>query len=195
MFSGIATMSRELVMGTLYHYNFIQIAGGLNHPEKGKMVDMSEAVAKVSGVTDAYLKLYPVDGYGNEDILMAVMNIEKPDAILHFTDPRYWGWLYQIERKIREKTPLTYYSIWDDLPLPMWNRPFYESCDGLFAISKQTHNIHKWVLRPENCRTIDGTFDKEGNEILDDFKLTEIELNTKDIIKSLENHADSLENE
>jgi hypothetical protein len=30
---------------------------------------------------------------------------------------------------------------------PMWNRPFYQSCDALLSISKQTLNINKLVLR------------------------------------------------
>jgi glycosyltransferase involved in cell wall biosynthesis len=37
--------------------------------------------------------------------------------------------------------PIFYYNIWDDLPYPMWNEPFYESCDLIMNISKQTHNI------------------------------------------------------
>ena len=28
---------------------------------------------------------------------------EKPDAIIHFTDPRYWIWLYQMENEIRQQ--------------------------------------------------------------------------------------------
>ncbi len=79
------------------------------------------------------------------------------------TDPRFWIWLYQIEREIRQQCPIAYLNIWDDLPYPMYNRAFYESCDLLLAISKQTMNINKWVLGPENCQTIDGKgFDKDG---------------------------------
>lgn len=165
MFSGIACQSRELVLNTIHHYDWAQIAGAINHYEKGKIIDMSAAANEYTKLQDAYLKLYPVDGYGNEDVLMAVMNIEKPDAILHFTDPRFWGWLYQLEKKIRQKIPLTYLNIWDDIPYPMWNRPFYESCDTLFSISKQTMNINKWVLRPENCLTVDGEFNTDGKLI------------------------------
>jgi hypothetical protein len=84
---------------------------------------------------------------------------------MHFTDPRFWGWLYNIEHQIRSKIPLTYLDIWDDLPYPMWNKPFYKSCDALFAISKQTDNINKWVLGPENCTSIYGDFDNNGNII------------------------------
>jgi hypothetical protein len=43
-----------------------------------------------------------------------------------------------------------YYTIWDDTPYPRWNRPFYESCDLLMCISKQTHNIVKQVLKGKN---------------------------------------------
>jgi hypothetical protein len=165
MHSGVATMSRELVLGTLHHYDWVQIAGAIKHPEQGKIVDMKEACDKLNGRNDNYLKLYPVDGYGDEEILYQIMALEKPDAIMHFTDPRFWGWLYNIEHQIRSKIPLTYLDIWDDLPYPMWNKPFYKSCDALFAISKQTDNINKWVLGPENCTSIYGDFDKEGNII------------------------------
>ena len=40
-----------------------------------------------------------------------------------------------------------YYNIWDDLPYPHWNEPFYESCDLLMNISRQTNNIVKNVLQ------------------------------------------------
>lgn len=165
MHSGVATMSRELVLGTLHHYDWVQIAGAIKHPEAGKVVDMKDACDKLNNRPDNYLRLYPVDGYGDEDGLYQIIALEKPDAILHFTDPRFWGWLYNIEHQIRSKIPLTYLDIWDDLPYPMWNKPFYKSCDALFAISKQTDNINKWVLGPENCTSIYGDFDNNGNII------------------------------
>ena len=65
----------------------------------------------------------------------------QPDAILHFTDPRYWRWLYEIEAEIRENIPILFYHIWDDLPDPKYNRDYYESCDWLGCISRQTYGI------------------------------------------------------
>jgi len=165
MHSGVSTMSRELIMGTIHHYDWVQIAGAVNHPDQGKIINASEEIQKSTNVKDASLVLYPVSGYGSEDFLYAVMARENPDAIMHFTDPRYWAWLYAIEREIRNKIPLTYLNIWDDLPYPMWNKPFYESCDTLFSISKQTYNINKWVLGPNNCTTIYGDLDNNGNII------------------------------
>ncbi len=165
MHSGIATISRELVLGTVHHYDWIQLAGAIKHPEAGKAIDLSQATNQLLKTENCYVRLYPVDGYGNEQSLFSVMAQEKPDALLHFTDPRFWGWLYAIEYQIRRKIPLTYLNIWDDLPYPMWNKACYESCDALFSISKQTYNINKWVLGPEKCFTIDGEFDKNGNLI------------------------------
>jgi len=41
---------------------------------------------------------------------------------------------------------MIYLNIWDDLPAPIYNKPYYESCDTLLAISKQTANINRLVL-------------------------------------------------
>jgi hypothetical protein len=165
MNSGIATMSRELVLSTVHKYNWVQLAGAINHPEKGKVFDLSQSTNEMKKMKDAYVKVYPVDGYGNEQALFQVIAMEQPKAILHFTDPRFWGWLYALEKQIRDAIPICYYNIWDDCPYPMYNRPFYESCDALFSISKQTYNINKWVLGPENCCAVNGIFDKDGNLI------------------------------
>jgi glycosyltransferase involved in cell wall biosynthesis len=89
--------------------------------------------------------------------LFAIINQEQPDAILHFTDPRYWTWLYAIEHEIKTtfNIPITYYSIWDDLPYPMWNAPFYASCDMIMGISKQSDNIHREVLKQNGFDVLD----------------------------------------
>ena len=54
------------------------------------------------------------------------MKIEKPDAILHYTDPRFWIWLYKMEAEIRRDIPIFYYNIWDDLPDPQYNELYYK---------------------------------------------------------------------
>ena len=90
--SGVGTMSKKLVLGTLDKYDWVQIGGAVKHPEAGKIFDLSEEVQKQEGIDSAYLKVYPVDGYGNENIMREVINLEGGvDGILHFTDPRFWG--------------------------------------------------------------------------------------------------------
>ena len=146
MHSGIATQSKEFVMGTLHKYDWVQIGGAVKHPEQGKIMDMSKAASQEYGVENPYLKIYPISGYGNPDILRQVLEIEKPDAIMHFTDPRFWVWLYNMEHEIRQDIPIMYYNIWDDLPDPKYNTNFYRSSDMLMSISKQTYGINKRIL-------------------------------------------------
>ena len=146
MHSGVATVSKDIVFETLHEYDWVQIGGAIKHPEKGKIVDMSAGLEKDFGIKDGYLRIYPVDGYGNEDILREVMAIEKPDAILHYTDPRFWIWFYNMESEIRREIPIFYYNIWDDLPDPQYNTNYYKSSDLLMGISKQTYGINKRLL-------------------------------------------------
>ena len=150
--SGIGVMSREIVEGTCHKYNWVQVGAGVNHPEAGKIVDLSQAIAQETGVEDASVRIYPYNGYGDSRLIRQLIENEKPDAILHFTDPRYWIWLYQMEHELRQKLPIMYYNIWDDLPYPKYNKEYYMSCDALFSISKQTYNLNKHVLGPENDR-------------------------------------------
>ena len=72
--------------------------------------------------------------------------MEQPDAILHFTDPRFWVWLYNMEHELRQKLPIMYYNIWDDIPDPLYNTNYYRSSDMLMSISKQTYGINKRIL-------------------------------------------------
>jgi len=106
--SGIGTMSKSFVVNSLEDFDWVQMAGAVSHPEKGKFLDLSQHVAEESGVEDASLILYPVSGYGDPNILRAVIAKEKPDAILHFTDPRFWGWLYDMEHELRQNIPIMY---------------------------------------------------------------------------------------
>ncbi len=143
MASGIATMSKELVLGTIHKYDWFQVGAAINHPEQGRILDVSEDIQKNYGIADANLKILPWNGYGNADLIRQLINSEKPDAILHFTDPRYWTWLYDIEHEIRQNVPILFYAIWDDLPDPLYNRNYYESCDWIGCISRQTYGIIK----------------------------------------------------
>jgi len=145
MASGIATVSKELVLGTAHKYDWFQVGAAINHPEAGKVLDLSEDIQKNYNIPDANVKILPWNGYGNPDLIRQLINAEKPDAILHFTDPRYWTWLYDIGHEIRQNVPLLFYAIWDDLPDPMYNRNYYESCDWIGCISRQTYGIIKRI--------------------------------------------------
>jgi len=147
--SGVGVMSREIIEGTSHRFNWVQVGAAVSHPEAGKMIDMSDAINNEVGLTDASVKIVPYNGYGDSRLIRQLIELEKPDAILHFTDPRYWIWLYQIEHEIRQKIPMFFYAIWDDLPYPFYNENYYRSDDWIGCISKQTYNIVKHVSRKE----------------------------------------------
>jgi len=146
MTSGVSTVLREIVLGTSCIYNWVCMGGAINHPDQGKRFDLNEDTNKITGINDASVILYPISGYGDAQYLRQMIMFEKPDALMMMTDPRYYIWLFQIENEIRRKIPIIYLNIWDDYPAPLYNESYYESCDGLMAISKQTYNINKLVL-------------------------------------------------
>jgi hypothetical protein len=102
MASGVGTMTREFVMGTLKDFDWVQVGGAIKHPDAGKLVDMNDLVRKETGVEDANLKIYPVNGYGDQKMLRYIMKEDKLTSVKVIDE------LY---RKFREK------SIRDDFSL------------------------------------------------------------------------------
>ena len=162
MSSGVGTMSKEFVLGTLHHYDWVQVGGAIKHPDEGKVIDMNDSIRKETGVQDASLTIYPVSGYGSPEIVRELMVREKPDANLHYTDPRFWGWLYEMEHELRQNIPIFYYNIWDDWPAPQYNENYYESCDLIMNISKQTVSIVKEVAKKKPRTDWDCTYLPHG---------------------------------
>lgn len=152
--SGVGTVSREIVVNTIHHFNWVQIGGAIKHPDQGKIIDMSQEMEKSLGIGKNYMRIYPTSGYGDPDLVRYLIAEEKPNAIMHFTDPRFWIWLYQMEHEIRQHCPILFYHVWDSLPYPLYNRDFYEGCDSISCISKQTYNIVKQVLGEENIEPL-----------------------------------------
>lgn len=161
--SGVGTVSKHIVLGTVDKFDWVQLGAAIKHPDQGKIFDLSEDAKKQTGVEDASVKVYPWSGYGDSNILRQLLNVERPDAILHFTDPRQWLWLYGMEHEVRQEIPIFFYHIWDDLPDPLYNRDYYESCDWIGCISKQTYGITKRVwgstLEPQWHQPTDNQVD------------------------------------
>lgn len=144
--SGVATVAREIVVHTSQHFNWVNIGGSITHPEAGKRLDLSQSNNEITGLKDSSVFIYPVNEYGNPDILRQLIKMENPDAIMLITDPRYFVWVFMMENEIRKNIPITYLNIWDDYPAPLYNKAYYEACDLLMGISKQTVNINRLVL-------------------------------------------------
>ena len=131
-------MSKNIIVGLASDYDWVQLAAS-NLPPPGNAYDISKAVNEAAGIDDSHVILYPVKGYGNKFIMELILEQEKPDAIIIFTDPRFWKWFFKMEHIIHQKygIPILYYSIWDNAPIPVWNKGAYASCNALMAINKQ----------------------------------------------------------
>jgi glycosyltransferase involved in cell wall biosynthesis len=133
--SGVGTQCRYLFEGLLKtgKYSLRSLGGAMKHPDYRPM--------KTKEFEDDWI-VFPVDGYGNEEIIRKVLDTEKIDAIHFTTDPRFYGWLFNMSDEIRDRgIPLLYWHVWDDEPTPQFNRSFYKSCDYVGCISKLTHRI------------------------------------------------------
>ena len=94
--SGVATIAKEIVTHTCGHFNWVNVGGAINHPDIGKVLDLSKESGNIAGINDASVKIYCVNGYGNDDEIRQILDIEKPDALVLFTDPRYFTHVFNM---------------------------------------------------------------------------------------------------
>jgi len=132
--SGVGIQTRYMIEAMLKtgKYQFISFGGAIKH-------DNYEPTRTEEHGED--WTIYPVDGYGTQDMVRSVIRNEKPDIMWLMTDPRFWGWLWEMENEIRPLLPIVYYHVWDNKPYPLYNRPSYESNDVIATISKVTDDI------------------------------------------------------
>ena len=136
--SGVGTQTRYIIETLIKtgKYKFISLGGAIKHPNYNPI--------KTEEYGDDWLIL-PVKGYGSQDLVRSVIRNEKPDMLWFMTDPRFWGWLWEMENEIRPLMPMVYYHVWDNYPYPTFNATKYRSNDFIGAISKVTNDIVKTV--------------------------------------------------
>lgn len=132
--SGVGSQTKYIIEGMLAtgKYQFISFGGALKHQDYRPV--------KTNEWGDDWV-IYPVDGYGTQDMIRSIVRSERPDILWFMTDPRFFGWLWQIENEIRPNVPMVYYHVWDNYPYPNYNRKFYLSNDYIATISKLTDDI------------------------------------------------------
>ena len=84
---------------------------------------------------------------------MAILRNEKIDMIWIMTDPRFWGWLWEMENEIRPLCPIVYYHVWDNYPYPKFNDWMYKATDSINCHSYMTYEMIKKVY-PEKTKFI-----------------------------------------
>jgi len=132
--SGVGTQTKYVIEALLRSgkFNVISLGGAVKHADY--------TPTKVDGFP-GFWEIFPIDGYGNAQIINSFINDRKPDILYFMTDPRFYEWLWAVEDQIRDKIPMVYYHVWDNYPYPMYNKRFYHSNDVVATISKVTSDI------------------------------------------------------
>ena len=136
--SGVGTQTKYIIEGMLEtgKYQFVSFGGAMKHEDHQPQ--------KTERWGEDWI-IFPVDGYGNHDQIRGVIWQQKPDIMWFMTDPRFYGWLWEIENEIRAHIPMVYYHVWDNYPYPHFNKRFYDSNDYIACISKVTYDIVQTV--------------------------------------------------
>jgi len=168
--SGVGTQTRYVCEALLKTKKFQirSFGGAIKHPNYDPI--------KTDQYGDDWI-MYPVDGYGNKDMVRSLIRQEKPDILWFMTDPRFWGWLWEMENEIRPLMPMVYYHVWDNYPYPTFNKTFYESNDFIATISKVTDDIVKTVAPEVQSQYIPHAVNSDifkpienNEELLNNFK-------------------------
>ncbi len=136
--SGVGTQTRYVIEALLSTGKFevISLGGAIKHPDYNP--------TKTNEYGDDWL-IFPVDGYGDKEIVRQMVLQHRPDILYFMTDPRFYEWLWQFEDEVRQAIPMVYYHVWDNGPVPKFNKPFYVSNDYVATISKVTSDIVRAV--------------------------------------------------
>jgi len=132
--TGVGIQTKNMIESVLDSGKFsvVSLAGASRHADN---------TPQISEEYGEDWKIFPVEGYGNQQVLRSVLRTEKPDILWMMTDPRYWEFLWQIEDEIRPLMPVVYYHVWDNYPTPTFNKRFYDSNDMIVTISNLTKEI------------------------------------------------------
>lgn len=148
--SGVGVQARMLINGLINtgKYSFRCLGAAIKHADH-----------RTIKVNDDFL-IKPVDGFGSPALIRQLLLNEKPDAILIFTDPRQFTWLWEMEDEIHQICPITYWHVWDNDPYPAFNNVWYESTDLINCLSQKTFDLVKPHF-PEKTNYIPHAFPKE----------------------------------
>lgn len=131
--SGVGCQTRFLIEGLLKKnkWSFRQFGAAIKHTNYDIVQVNPDFIIK------------PIDGFGDRNMILQTLITEQPDAVLIFTDPRFFIWLFEIEDEIRQLCPIAYWHVWDNYPFPEYNRPLYESTDLINCHSHMTYEMVK----------------------------------------------------
>lgn len=102
----------------------------------------------------------PIDGFGDREKIRQVLYTEKPDAILIFSDPRFFTHVWEMEDEIHQVCPILYWHVWDNDPYPTFNEIWYRGTDLINCLSHKTFEMVQPHF-PEKTNYIPHAFPKD----------------------------------
>jgi len=142
--SGVGIQARYVIEGLLKteQYSFTCLGGAIKHPDYTPQSVAPEIYGQNNWI------IHPVDGHGNKELMRKFLAEDKPDAIVLFTDPRFFYWIWEMEDEIRAVCPIVYWHVWDNDPVPEFNRPIYEATDFIMSLSLKTYGLLQGLNYP-----------------------------------------------
>ena len=97
--SGVGNQTKYVIEALLESGKFevFSLGGAMKHPQY--------QLIKTDKWGDLW-KILPVDQFGTKEMLRSVIWREKPDIVWFMTDPRFWGWLWEMDNEIRQNIPM-----------------------------------------------------------------------------------------
>lgn len=148
--SGVGTQSRWLIHGLIGtgKYSFKCFGGAVKHDSYETTVVNPDFIIK------------PTNGFGDKNLLRKTLAQVQPDALMLFTDPRFFLWVWEMQDEIHQICPIAYWHLWDNHPWPDFNRVLYESTDLINCINYPTYEMVKERF-PERTNYIPHSVPKE----------------------------------
>lgn len=139
--TGVGTQMDLIIRGLLNNfpgkYKFRCFGGAIKHSDYSTI--------SVPPYGDDYI-IAPVDGFASKHKIRIALASENPDALLLFTDPRFFIHCFEMEDEIHDICPIIYNHLWDENPPPEFNKVVYEIVDHFNCINKLTYNFtSKWA--------------------------------------------------
>ena len=163
--SGVGTQARWLINGLVDtgKYSFKCFGGAIKHDNYDVVAVNPDFIIK------------PTDGFGDKNLLRQTLAQVRPDALMLFTDPRFFMWVWEMAEEIRQICPIAYWHLWDNAPWPEFNRVLYETTDLINCINCQTYQMASERF-PEKTNYIPHAVPKElfkpiSNQEANDFKI------------------------
>lgn len=147
--TGVAVQSNYLVQGLIAtgKYQIVQLGAAVYHEDY--------STQKIS----EDFSIIPINGFGDKDTIRSMLVSYEPDAMIIFSDSRFFGHIFAMEDEIHQVCPIMWWHVWDNRPVPKFNKELYDCVDQINCISELTYSLCKEVTTENKLQYIPHSFE------------------------------------